>query len=260
MLTTKDHEDYEDLCNALKLVIGATKQADRVVEKRRNMEIVLRIQSQLVCRNCFCRVRRSDRSICFQAGADIAEPHRRYVYEGDAMLVVGKQTKERKLFLFNDIILGAKLKKKKYEVDFKFYLKSLRVVDIEGMTKCFCLIYRGHVLVFPSEEHRLFKLIDSDNSELIFHSEDKPTWLELLNSTIKKMGMTPQEITSLKDEEESHVGDNSGASSSWNLSVEPSLSREHLAKLIVSWSTMKADDALAEVKSVAARLQQEKKL
>lgn len=47
-LTPKDHPDYEDLCSALKLVIAATKQADRVVEKRRNMEQVLRIQSQLV--------------------------------------------------------------------------------------------------------------------------------------------------------------------------------------------------------------------
>jgi hypothetical protein len=67
-----------------------------------------------------------------QTGADIAEPHRRYVYEGDVNIVIGKQQKERKLILFSDIILGVKLKKKKYEVDFKFNLKSLRVIDIEG--------------------------------------------------------------------------------------------------------------------------------
>lgn len=67
-----------------------------------------------------------------QNGDDIALPHRRYVYEGDVLLVVGKQTKERSLFLFNDIIILAKLKKKKYDVDANMALKGVKVVDIEG--------------------------------------------------------------------------------------------------------------------------------
>jgi hypothetical protein len=47
-LTPQDHPDYEDLCNSLKMIIGATKQADRVVEKKRNMDLVLKVQAQLV--------------------------------------------------------------------------------------------------------------------------------------------------------------------------------------------------------------------
>ena len=47
-LTPPNHPDYEDLVNSQKMVVSATNQAQRVLEKRRNVEIVLRIQSQIV--------------------------------------------------------------------------------------------------------------------------------------------------------------------------------------------------------------------
>jgi hypothetical protein len=101
----------------------------------------------------------------------------------------------------------------------------------------------------------LFKLIDSDSTEIVLHSEDKQTWLELLNSTIKKMSMTPQEIKSLKDEDErTYVG----GTAATGLDASD-LSRENLVELIISWSTLKADDALAAVQQIASRLQNDRK-
>lgn len=47
-MTPKDHPDYEDLCNALKLIRSVKAQAARVVEKRKNMNQVLEIQNTLV--------------------------------------------------------------------------------------------------------------------------------------------------------------------------------------------------------------------
>lgn len=64
-------------------------------------------------------------------GADIAEPHRRYVYDNDIYLVVGKQHKERHMFLFSDILLLTKPRKKKYDVELTLHLSKIKIVDID---------------------------------------------------------------------------------------------------------------------------------
>lgn len=60
----------------------------------------------------------------------LAQPHRRFVYEGDVMSVVGKTHRERRLILFNDILLCVQAKKYKgLKIDFLEPLETLRVED-----------------------------------------------------------------------------------------------------------------------------------
>lgn len=209
-LTPKNHLDYEDLLNAQKLIVAATKQADRVVEKRKNMENVLRIQSLL-------------------SGVDIAEPHRRYVYEGDVYLVVGhnKPNKNRSLILFNDILLLVKPRKKKFDIAFLYELRNIEVVDDEESRSSFQI---------RNTEHDI---------NWVLESEDKQTWLQMLNSTIKKLGSTPQEINALRDEDES-VNTNYLENDN-----EKSLTKAQLMEKILEWSEMKKEDILPDIKATA---------
>jgi len=94
VLTPPNHQDYEYLCTAYKLLRSMDKAANRVVEKRKNLETVMKIQNSLTGDVC------------------IALPHRRHVFEEDVMLVIGKSHKKQTLYLFNDILLVAKLRKK----------------------------------------------------------------------------------------------------------------------------------------------------
>jgi hypothetical protein len=69
----------------------------------------------------------------------IAVPHRYYVFEEDISLVVGKSHKERTLYLFNDLLLLAKMKKKnKYEVEFMKLLQNITIDAQESMFLVLC--------------------------------------------------------------------------------------------------------------------------
>lgn len=210
-LTPKNHVDFEDLLNAQKLILSATRQADRVVEKRKNMESVLRIQSLVI-------------------GSDIAEPHRRYVYEGEVSLLFAnnKPPKERLLILFNDVLLLAKPKKKKYEIDFMHLLAEITIVDLE-------------------ESRSSFKVIHNE-VEWVIDSEDKQTWIQMLNTTIKKLGSIPQEIYALRYEDEQEQNESLD-------DIDFKLTKQQLIEKIMQWSEMKdADDVLLEVKLMAEKI------
>lgn len=215
-LTSKDHIDYEDLLQAQKLIVSATRQADRLVEKRKNIESVLRIQAMLV-------------------GSDIAEPHRRYVYEGEVLLITGnnKPPKSRLLILFNDVLLLAKPKKKKYEIEFMYPLGEIEIIDLEESRSSFKLNY--------------------EELEWIIDSEDKQTWLQMLTQTIKKLGSIPQEIYALKYEDEQVQTKTAEDNEDFKLT------KKQLVDKILEWSNMKnGDDVLDEIKTLADKIKKQK--
>jgi hypothetical protein len=217
-LTPPGHPDRDDLANAQKMIGAATRQANRVVEMRKNLHNVLRIQSLL------------------QNAADIAEPHRRYVYEGTVVFEAGPKTfKERELFLFNDLVILAKPKRKKFEVEWSAKLTEVQVVDTD------------------EDDRTRFKLKDAANTEILLASEEKPTWMYHFRAAIKNLGATPQELNALRIEED-HPGAYLDGSHTTN--PERFLDARHLADLILRWSELKPDIAMNEIRTTAQQLKQ----
>lgn len=216
-LTPPGHADREDLVNAQKMIGAATRQANRVVEMRKNLHNVLRIQSLL------------------QNAAAIAEPHRRYVYEGAVVYEAGPKTfKERELFLFNDLVILAKPKRKKFEVEWSAKLIEVQLVDTN------------------EDDRTRFKLKDGANNEVLLASEEKPTWIYHIRAAIKNLGATPQELNALRIEE-----DLPGTPDPSQLpDPERILDARHLADLILRWSQLKPEDAMIEIKAAAVQLKQ----
>lgn len=214
-LTPAEHADREDLMTAQKMIGAATRQANRVVDMRRNLHNVLRIQSML------------------QNADDIALPHRRYVYEGAVVLEAGPKTfKERVMFLFNDLVLIAKPKRKKYEVEWSWKLTELEVVDTDEY------------------DRTKFQLKDTAGNEVSLASEDKTTWIYHFRATIKNLGATPQELHALRIEDSLPT---SGSDTS-NTDTDRFSNAKFLTDLIIQWSELKPEDALAELMSTAAQL------
>ena len=58
----------------------------------------------------------------------LALPHRRYVYEGEVLLIHGRSSKERYCYLFNDLFVCCKANRKK--LDFKEPLERIVVDDL----------------------------------------------------------------------------------------------------------------------------------
>ena len=219
-LTPAEHADREDLMTAQKMIGAATRQANRVVDMRRNLHNVLRIQSML------------------QNAADIALPHRRYVYEGAVVIETGPKTfKERAMFLFNDLVIIAKPKRKKYEVEWSWKLSELEIVDTDEY------------------ERTRFSLKDASGNEILLASEDKTTWIYHFRAAVKNLGATPQELHALRIEDSlptTSTTDNS------TLDKERFNNAKYLGDLIVRWSELKPEDALAELMATAAQIKASK--
>lgn len=211
-LTPLNHPDLEDLINSQKMIGSAIRQADRVVEMKKNTNKVLKIQTLLNVSN-------------------IAEPHRRYVYDGEVVYELNQRNlKERLLFLFNDIIILAKPKRKKYEIEWSLKLIDIQLIDVEDRLK--------------------FQIKES-NSNLIhtLESDDKPTWLYHIKLAIKNLGAFPQELFALRNEDQIDLEINSGEKNI-QLLHDP----KYLSDLIIKWSEMKTEDVILEVKATAIQL------
>ena len=231
-LTPTDHQDREDLVNAQRMIGAATRQANRVVEMRKNLHNVLRIQSLL------------------QNAAEVAEPHRRYVYEGTVAVEVGtKIFKERSMFLFNDLVIVAKPKKKKFEVEWSAKLTELSLIDSD------------------EDDRTRFKLKDAAGNEVALASEDKPTWIYHIKAAIKNLGATPQELHALRIEEDSMPDTSSASSSPYTVpsnqpthNTLPTPQRlqdpKYLADLILRWSDMKPEEAMLEIRAAGQHIRQ----
>jgi len=230
VLTPPNHQDYEYLCTSYKLLRSMDKAANRVVEKRKNLETVMKIQNSLAGDVC------------------IALPHRRHVFEEDVMLVIGKNHKERTLYLFNDILLVAKLRKKnKYDVDTILPLDKINVDDLE-------------------DDRHLFKITVTEvgGGDYIFYSaEHKPSWIQLLGSTIKKLHILPPEISDLRVEAEEHAEAQKEGRVEKELlqNGEVPLTKYMLMKKIIKWSEMNNQEAIMhEIKKMANRIQKYEQL
>lgn len=224
-LTPKDHSDYEDLVAALKLLRDTTRHADRVVEKRRNMDRVLNIQASL-------------------NNVDIAAPHRKYVFEGDLTFCAGgKIMKIRRMFLFNDILLVTKLnRKKKFVVVHTFPLSTVIVTDQES----------------SRDKFTIRAVEDNITHELVFLTQDKDTWVQLLQSTIKRLNATPAELDALREEEQEHMEDSEKLKRFLNEGEK--ITKSVLVNRVIAWSEMKSEDVMKEVKLLAEHFTTMKRL
>jgi len=212
------------LCTAYKSLRSMDKAANRVVEKRKNLYTVLKIQNSL-----------TNGDVC------IAQPHRSYVFEEEVQLVVGKSHKERTLYLFNDILLIAiaKPKKKKYDVD--------AILPLEKMTVDDC-----------DTERQIFKITVDDGSEYVFESDSKASWIQLLNSTIKKLHVLPPEVSDLRVEAEEHAEAQKDNFFKGDLleNGELLVTKRSLMKKILKWSEIDNPEAvMREVKKLARRIE-----
>lgn len=216
-LTPTEHADREDLMTAQKMIGAATRQANRVVDMRKNLHNVLRIQSML------------------QNAADIAEPHRRYVYEGTVVIEAGPKTfKERFMFLFNDLVIIAKPKKKKYEVEWSSKLNVVELIDTNEY------------------DRTRFQLKDSSGTEISIDSEEKTTWMYHIKAAIKNLGATPQELNALFIEDSLPTTTSSDSTNNDKNKLLNDAS--HLRELILRWSDLKPEEAFAEITATAAQL------
>jgi len=157
--------------------------------------------------------------------------------------VVGKNHKERTLYLFNDILLVAKLKKKnKYDVDVILPLDKLIVDDL-------------------ADDRHLFKITatlpESGQVDYILYSaEHKPSWIQLLGSTIKKLHILPPEISDLRVEEEEHAEAQTLVEKEMLQHGEVTLTKKMLMKKIKKWSEMtNPEDIQYEIRKMALRIE-----
>lgn len=151
-LTPIYHQDYKHLTNSLSALRDIQFSAILRAEQRKNINKVLYIQNNM-----------SD-------DINLALPHRRYVYEGEILLIHNRASKERYCYLFNDLFVCCKAKRKKLDIDWK---EPLETIVVEGVT--------------DDEGFRyLFRLTSSANEYLI-STPDKHTWVTWINSCKKEL-------------------------------------------------------------------------
>ena len=109
-LTPVSHDDYTHLFNSLSALRDIEFSATLRAQQRKNINKVLSIQNNI------------------EDEIHLALPHRRYVYEGEVLLINGKNAKERYCYLFNDLFVCCKAKRKK--LDFKEPLETIIVEDL----------------------------------------------------------------------------------------------------------------------------------
>lgn len=238
--TPQDHPEYEALHAALQQVNAAVDHADKLANQRKNIDKVISIQSQLIG----------------DYNTSLAQPHRRFVYQGDVFSLVGKAQKERRLFLFNDVLLCTKKKhKNNLKVDFLEPLEMLRVEEPEEL-----------------RDRYTFRLFAAAK-EYTLWSADKAYWMQLIATSIQSIKASRPSLPFLADieqrsskpseshgkgseEEEREEGQQAGlASASSSCSDEETL-RERLIQRIIAWSKMEDDSALlSEVRRFGTRLE-----
>eukprot|EP01127_Copromyxa_protea_P000464 TRINITY_DN1037_c0_g3_i1.p1 TRINITY_DN1037_c0_g3~~TRINITY_DN1037_c0_g3_i1.p1 ORF type:complete len:470 (+),score=91.03 TRINITY_DN1037_c0_g3_i1:62-1471(+) len=210
-LTPRNHKDYDDLWMAYQQLRFIDKAANRVAEKRKNLDTVIKIQNSLIGEDC-----------------EIAAPHRSYVFEEELTLVVGKSHKEKTLYLFNDMLLLTKMKKKKYEVERRILLINCTVDEKE-------------------DDRFLFSLTTPDGEEFLFSSHDKRSWIQILSSTMKKLHSS----AILNDLLE---GDQEGVFA--NQESDDFLTKRMLMKKIVKWSESKnPEQVMREIRKMSKRIE-----
>eukprot|EP01102_Stenamoeba_stenopodia_P001926 TRINITY_DN1173_c0_g1_i2.p1 TRINITY_DN1173_c0_g1~~TRINITY_DN1173_c0_g1_i2.p1 ORF type:complete len:326 (-),score=58.99 TRINITY_DN1173_c0_g1_i2:587-1564(-) len=150
-LTPSEHEDHMHLSTVYKALREMQDHANQRSKQRKNIDKVIEIQNSI------------------SGDTQLALPHRRYVFEGE--VGIGKGQKERRMFLFNDLLLCAKKRDKKgkgkpYEIDFTEPLETLKA---EAMT---------------DGDSRKFRLYSSAREYIVF-SDSAAQWIKLITETAK---------------------------------------------------------------------------
>ena len=229
-LTPIYHPDYKHLSNSLSALRDIQFSAILRAEQRKNINKVLYIQNNM-----------SD-------DINLALPHRRFVYEGEVLLIHNRGSKERYCYLFNDLFVCCKAKRKKLDIDWK---EPLETMVVEAIT--------------DDEGFRfLFRLTSSANEYLI-SSPDKHTWITWINSCKKELKIRSGMFSLCHNNSKTLIyfllpSEKDWDKSSMHNELEES-SRECLINNILSWSEMQ-DAALvhSEIKELAAALEKYKTL
>ena len=137
--TTAEHPDYTNIQQALgkiEEVVTYVNERKRLAE---NLQKILDVQESIL----------SDEDL------NLVEPSRRFCREGAVNLILKGKPHERKIYLFNDLILFTRPKKsiigtvKDYFVA-KFLLKDIRFIDIADTDGLFFIWISGRFLMFSN--------------------------------------------------------------------------------------------------------------
>jgi len=217
--TPTHHEDYDYLCFALEAIRLASAHGQNRADHRKNIDKVLQIQESL-----------SD-------GRSIAVPHRKFIMEDDVLCYEkgrkGELEKERRLFLFNDLLLVTKRKK-----DNKFHIKAVEPLETLMVEDHWC-----------NEDQFRFR-VESSSASYLFSSEKKALWLSHMTDAVKQCKRARYKHAQLQPTE----GDQGDGKRPLHTFEESS--REYLITRILRWARMEdAEDVHSEVQTLALVLE-----
>lgn len=208
-LTPPDHEDFMHLTTVYKALRETQDHANQRSKQRKNIDKVIGIQNSL------------------NNDMQLALPHRRFVHQGEVLL--GKALKERRLYLFNDLLLCVKKREKKgktkpFEIDFTEPLETLKAEAIND------------------GDPRKFRLYSSAR-EYVLYSDEKNQWIKLITDCTKQL-KAASKFTDGDDNPHNEIEESS---------------RESLINKIITWSKMDDPDRVVrEVKQLGAVLEKYK--
>jgi len=162
------------------------------------------------------------------------------VFEDNVNRVIGRTLKLRKVYLFNDMLLVLKSKKKKKSNRFDIFDFKILLKDITNVTS-------------TEEDRYQFKIEVSDEEIYLFHTENKVSWINIIKSTIKKLNSIPGALEEMRVEEQSGEED--------FFLFHDDLSKESLMSMIIKWSLLKdTDQIMREIKGVAKSIEHVRRL
>jgi len=154
--TDKNHEDYANLTGSLDLMKIVAEQLDDAIQDQDNRNKCYEIQKELG--NSF----------------QIVEAHRRFIFEGELIKQCRKERKNRKFWIFNDIIIYGFYQPAilRYVLSRKLEMSALVISDIPDDPQ--------------NKIVNAIELNESSKSFLVFCKtfEDKVNWLVMLQNAI----------------------------------------------------------------------------
>jgi len=185
--TAPDHPDYENLKNAqvkIEAVVEYVNERKRLAE---NLQKILDVQEQID-----------------SSGEELllVAPSRRFVREGHHTVIENGSKKERKAFVFNDVIVLTKPKKNRMGKDqkdhfkAKFFLNDVKIVDIADTE-----LIQNACEVLPKDPTQKYSFV------FVFPSaQEKRDWVKeiklLVREFQKKEAQARKEALARKPEEE----------------------------------------------------------
>ncbi len=204
------------MARALQALRAVTRHANERALQRKNIDHVLAIQDAI-----------GDETI-----PPLAVPHRRYVFEGTVTCFagpMGKEAKDRHLFLFNDLIICVRPSKRSRAAagkvwDVEFVLGDLNTVTAEDV---------------PNDADPYRFCLRTPGATHVLSSPEKSAWLQLVQDAVSRL-TRPVVLPLSEPPSEKSIQE---------------ITKEMLVQQILEWA--KADNAeavLMELKELAERL------